>query len=256
MLHRDVRGGSGYPAVQTTVLPQLDAMPTVLLIDDDPTLLDALTLAFEDAGYRVELAHDGREGLQRVVDRMPDAVVSDVNMPGLDGFSLCRKLREAGNAVPVLLLTARNHEIDEALGLELGADDYLSKPFSTRLLLARVAALLRRDQMRRRQEPEASPLLQQSLEIRSERLEIRYRGEAVPMTVSEFRLVEAMARRPGVVLTRDRLLDLVRGDDSVVAERIIDTYVRRVRRKFELIDAQFDRIETVVGAGYRWRPDA
>ena len=86
MQHRDVRGGSGYPAVQTTVLPQLDAMPTVLLIDDDPTLLDALTLAFEDAGYRVELAHDGREGLQRVVDRMPDAVVSDVNMPGLDGF--------------------------------------------------------------------------------------------------------------------------------------------------------------------------
>ena len=156
----------------------------------------------------------------------------------------------------MLLLTARNHEIDEALGLELGADDYLSKPFSTRLLLARVAALLRRDQMRRRQEPEASPLLQQSLEIRSERLEIRYRGEAVPMTVSEFRLVEAMARRPGIVLTRDRLLDLVRGDDSVVAERIIDTYVRRVRRKFELIDAQFDRIETVVGAGYRWRPDA
>jgi DNA-binding response OmpR family regulator len=226
-------------------------MPTVLLIDDDPSLLDVLSLPFEDAGYRVETARDGVLGLALVRERRPDVVVSDVNMPGLDGFSLCRRLREEQNFVPILLLTSRDNEIDEALGLTLGADDYLAKPFSTRVLLARVAALLRREARRGEPAPER-PHVVGALELYAERLEVRYRGTAVVVTMTEFRLLEALTRRPGVVLSRERLLEMVRGDGSVVVDRIVDTYVRRLRRKLEAVDPSFRCIETVVGAGYRW----
>jgi len=228
-------------------------MVKVLLIDDDATLLEALRMAFESAGYDVLVAADGNEGLRAIDEHRPSLVVSDVNMPLLDGFSLCRKLRMAQNAVPLILLTERDNDIDEALGLELGADDYVAKPFSTRVLLARVAALLRREQLRGQSEVIEAPLRVGQLELFPDRLEARFAGSALSVTLTEFRLLEALARRPGLVLSRDRLLALVRGDDSVVADRIIDTYVRRLRRKFEQIDAAFDAIETVIGAGYRWR---
>ena len=226
-------------------------MPTVLLVDDDGPLLDVLSLAFEDAGYAVLSANDGRRAYDSVGRDAPDLVVSDVNMPGLDGFALCRRLRDEKNDVPLLLLTSRDDEIDEALGLELGADDYLTKPFSTRVLLARARALLRRDE-RRREGTERS-LRAGDLELFAERIEVRYREKPVRVTLTEFRLLEALAKRPGVVQSRDRVLDVARGDGSVVVERIIDTYVRRLRRKLEAIDPAFDAIETVVGAGYRWR---
>lgn len=227
-------------------------MPRILLIDDDASLLDALSLTFEDAGYEVFTAPDGQRGLAAVTMERPDAVISDVNMPGLDGFSLCRRLRESGHRVPLVLLTSRDDEIDEALGLELGADDYVAKPFSTRVLVARIAALLRRDAMRVSQQSERA-VAQGALELFPERLEVRYAGTPLSVTVTEFRLLEALASRAGLVLSRDRLLEIVRGDESVVAERIIDTYVRRLRRKLEMIDSAFDRIETVIGAGYRWK---
>lgn len=227
-------------------------MAKILLIDDDASLLDALSLAFEDAGHEVTTAPDGQRGLELVKKEAPAAVVSDVNMPGLDGFSLCKKLREAGNGVPLVLLTSRDNEIDEALGLELGADDYVAKPFSTRVLLARVAALLRRDAMRAAETTERA-VTKGKLELFPERLEVRYAEKPVTVTVTEFRMLEALASRAGMVLSRDRLLEIVRGDESVVAERIIDTYVRRLRRKLEAIETDFDRIETVIGAGYRWK---
>ncbi len=230
----------------------MSEMPRILLIDDDASLLDALSIAFEDAGYEVITAADGLKGLELVKSASPSAVVSDVNMPGLDGFSLCRKLREEGNRVPLVLLTSRDNEIDEALGLELGADDYVAKPFSTRVLLARIVALLRRDALREAKTPERA-IAKGALELFPERLEARYAGQPITVTVTEFRLLEALATRAGMVLSRERLLDLVRGDESVVAERIIDTYVRRLRRKLESIDGTFDRIDTVIGAGYRWK---
>lgn len=230
-------------------------MACILLIDDDPSLLDVLTLAVEDAGFEVEVAADGTLGWS-LIQRRPsiDLVISDVTMPGLDGFSLCRRVRESDNPVPFILLTSRDSEIDEALGLELGADDFISKPFSTRVLLARVRALLRRDQRRRQTAAPSQQLIRVGqLRLDPERLEALYQDELLQTTVTEFRLLEALAHRPGVVFSRDRLLDLIRGDDSVVAVRIIDTYVRRLRRKLEAIDEDFDEIETVVGAGYRWR---
>jgi DNA-binding response OmpR family regulator len=225
----------------------------VLLIDDDESLLDVLSLAFEDAGHEVLTAVDGEAGLSVATERAPQAVVSDVNMPRLDGFALCRRLRESGSEVPFILLTSRDSEIDEALGLELGADDYVTKPFSTRVLLARVAALLRREAARAGDAGEAQLLEQGRLSLDAERLEVRYGDEPVVVTVTEFRMLEVFAKRPGVVFSRDQLLDRVRGDDSVVAERIIDTYVRRLRRKLEAVAPGFDEIETVVGAGYRWK---
>jgi DNA-binding response OmpR family regulator len=218
-----------------------------------------VALAFEDAGWVVHSAQDGLAGYATIHTQSPSLVISDVNMPRLDGFALCRRLRAEGNYVPFLLLTSRGDEIDEALGLELGADDYLSKPFSTRVLLARAQVLVRREQRREGGAPserrDDTSLQQGHLELFVERILVRYRGVPVKTTLTEFRLVEALARRPGRVLSRDRLLEIVRGDESVVAARIVDTYVGRLRRKFEDIDPDFDRIETVVGAGYRWRDE-
>lgn len=229
-------------------------MARILLIDDDPSLLDVLCLAFEDAGYDVVTASDGLLGHACALEQRPEVIVSDVNMPGIDGFTLCRRLREAGDDVPFLLLTSRDSEIDEALGFELGADDYVAKPFSTRVLLGRVGALIRRQAVRR-DEPVSSPVGPRtlgSLHIDPDRIEIRWLQERITVTVTEFRLIEALTERPGIVLSRPQLLRAMRSDDSVVAERIVDTYVRRLRRKFEAADVSFDRIETVIGAGYRW----
>jgi DNA-binding response OmpR family regulator len=225
----------------------------VLLVDDDPALLDVLALAFEEAGHEVLRATDGRAALEAIRTRAPQAVVSDVNMPHVDGFALCRKLRAEGSAVPVVLLTSRDSEIDEALGLELGADDYVTKPFSTRVLLARVTALLRREELRGGGGASLPVVVRGELELDAERLACTYRGVPVVLTVTEFHLMEALVRKPGVVLSRAQLLAVARDDGSVVVERIVDTYVNRLRRKLEAIDPSFTGIETVVGAGYRWR---
>jgi DNA-binding response OmpR family regulator len=229
-------------------------MANILLVDDDPALLEVLSLAFADAGHTVATAAEGARALDRVKEAPFDLIVSDVNMPTLDGFSLCRRLRGMGSSVPIILLTSRDTEIDEALGLELGADDYVAKPFSTRILLARVSALLRRETFRARSVERSAEVVRVGpLMLDIERLEASYGGTKVTLTLSEFRLLEALARRPGVVLSRDRLLEVVRGDESVVVDRIIDTYVRRLRRKLEAVSPGFSDIETVVGAGYRLR---
>ncbi|WP_437933762.1 response regulator transcription factor [Sorangium sp. So ce341] len=231
-------------------------MARILLVDDDASLLEVLALAFQEAGHATLSARDGTAALALVRKERPEAVVCDVNMPGLDGFSLCRRLREQGDAVPLILLTSRDSEIDETLGLDLGADDYIAKPFSMRVLLARVAALLRRDALRRRAEAEPAPpapIESGPLKLSPDRLEVLFHGRHVAVTVTEFRLLEALVRRPDLVLSRARLLSIVRGDDTVVVDRIVDTYVRRLRRKLEQVDPAFDRIETVIGAGYRFR---
>ncbi len=226
-------------------------MAKILLVDDDVALLDVLALSFEDAGHEVQRAKDGVDALAELKRARPALLVCDVTMPRLDGLSLCRQLREAKDAIPIVLLTSRDTEIDEALGLELGADDYVTKPFSTRVLLARVAALLRRENAKAG--PGKPTLHAGDLTLDAERMRVVFKGTDVTVTVTEFRMLEVLAKRPGVVFSRAQLLQLVRGDDSVVVDRIIDTYVRRLRRKLEAVDAAFSSIDTVVGAGYRWR---
>lgn len=226
-------------------------MAQILLVDDDANLRDVLSLAFTEAGHAVLTAGDGAVALAQVVARAPDLIVADVNMPKLDGFALCKRLRERGLDLPILLLTSRDTEIDEALGLELGADDYVTKPFSTRVLLARISTLLRRSVARAANET-YEVVRAGGLALDLGRLSAHYRGVAVPLTLTEFRLLEALARRPGIVLGRSRLLELARSDDATVTVRVIDTYVRRLRRKLASIEPGFAAIETVVGAGYRW----
>jgi DNA-binding response OmpR family regulator len=230
-------------------------MARILLVDDDAGLLAVLTLAFGDAGHEVVCAGDGRAALVRLERGDIELLVTDVNMPELDGFALVRTLRARGDALPILVLTARDDEIDEALGLELGADDYVTKPFSNRVLVSRVAALLRRQAIRGGApvDPPSAARRIGALELDDARLEVRWAGHLLTTTMTELRLLDALTRRPGIVLSRDALLERVRGDGTVVAPRIIDTYVNRLRRKLEAIDPAFDRIETVVGAGYRWR---
>lgn len=230
-------------------------MARILLVDDDAGLLAVLTLAFGDAGHEVVCAGDGRAALIRLEQGDIELLVTDVNMPELDGFALVRTLRGRGDALPILVLTARDDEIDEALGLELGADDYVTKPFSNRVLVSRVAALLRRQAIRGGApvDPPSAARRVGALELDDARLEVRWAGQLLTTTMTELRLLDALTRRPGIVLSRDALLERVRGDGTVVAPRIIDTYVNRLRRKLEAIDPAFDRIETVVGAGYRWR---
>jgi DNA-binding response OmpR family regulator len=226
-------------------------MAKILFVDDDSSVRVGLTMSLEDAGYTVVTANDGHEGLMKFREHRPDILISDVNMPVMDGFTLCRRLREDGEQLPIILLTSRDSDIDEALGLDLGADDYVSKPFQLRVLLARIAALLRRVNVE--EIATSKPLQVGDLELDPVRLLARYKGIALVLTVTEFRLLESMASRPGVVFSRQRLLELGRGDDSVVAERLIDTYMRRLRRKLEACDPDFAEIETVVGLGYRWR---
>lgn len=229
-------------------------MSRILVVDDDQSVLDVLVMAFEDEGFDVTSARDGQQALVSIANTRPDVMISDVNMPKLDGFSVCRRLREGGDDLPIILLTSRDNDIDEALGLELGADDFVAKPFSTRVLIARVKALLRRQELKTSDSPREVVLLELGeIRIDPDTMDVQLRGESLSLTVTEFRLVEAFVRRPGIVLSRDRLMELARGDDSIVADRIVDTYVRRLRRKFEAIDASFDRIETVIGAGYRWK---
>lgn len=227
----------------------------ILLVDDDSSLLDVLAMAFEDEGYAVLRAQDGQEALVHVANSKPDVIISDVNMPKLDGFSFCRRLREQNDETPLILLTSRDNDIDEALGLELGADDYVAKPFSTRVLVARVKSLMRRQEARAQQTeaPAENRIELGDLSLDQDRMEVVYKGESITVTVTEFRMLDGFLRRAGFVLNRERLMELARGDDSIVADRIVDTYVRRLRRKFEAIDPDFDRIETVIGAGYRWR---
>jgi len=229
----------------------------VLVVDDDPSLLEMLAMSLEDEGFEVTTAEDGEEGLEEIEQSDPDVVVCDINMPNVDGFTVCRQLREAGNPIPLIMLTSRDNEVDEALGLELGADDYVAKPFNDRILVARLRTLLRREELADgggSDEGEALETIEAGdLVLVPERLEVRYQGETIEVTVTEFRLLETLARRPGVVFSRDQLLDRMRGDESIVADRLVDTYVRRLRRKFEEIDEEFEAIETVVGAGYRWQ---
>ena len=227
-------------------------MARLLLVDDDSQLLDVLSLATSEAGHDTRTAKDGLAALDEQRAWQPELIVADVNMPRLDGFSLCRRLREAKIATPVILLTSRDNDVDEALGLELGADDYVTKPFSTRVLLARIAALLRRDAARAISPVSHTVVTVGHLRLDTERLEATWKGAPLSFTLTEFRLVAALTQRPEIVLSRARLMELVRGDDSVVGERIVDVYIRRLRRKLTAADPSFSGIETMVGAGYRW----
>ncbi|AKF81404.1 chemotaxis protein CheY [Myxococcus fulvus 124B02] len=224
--------------------------PTVLVVDDDPHLRDIVRFALEHGGFRVEEAAEGRAALAHVQRSPPALIVLDIMMPEMDGLTVCREVRRT-HELPIVFLSSRDDEVDRILGLELGGDDYLTKPFSPRELVARVKAVLRRA---RPVVPEASasaaskPLMRGPLKLDEERFRAWWGEREVVLTVTEFHLLAALLRVPGKVFTRDEVMTRVY-DDGVVSDRTIDSHVRRVRQKFAGVGGEV--IETVHGLGYR-----
>lgn len=226
-------------------------MATVLVVDDDAHLREVARFALARAGHAVEVANDGQIAQDRIARGGVDLVVLDVLMPELDGFALCRRLRANASHVPIIFLSSRGEEADRVLGLDLGADDYLAKPFSPRELVSRVAAVLRRvaSDPAREVVPERPVLVVGPVEIDRDRHELRVAGHPLAVTATELRLLATLAVHRGRVLSRGQLIAAVYGDDHHVSERTVDTHVRNLRAK--LAAAQADVIETVHGVGYR-----
>lgn len=228
---------------------------TIALIDDDRNILTSVSIALQAEGFLTRVYAEGEAGLKALLDNPPDLAVCDIKMPRLDGLELLRRLREK-SALPLIFLTSKDDELDEALGLALGADDYISKPFSQRLLIARIRAILRRVEIARSppntDTPLAEPIVRGRLEMDPSRHRVLWDGKNVVLTVTEFMILEALATRPDVVKSRNQLMDVAYQDDVYVDDRTIDSHIKRLRRKFRQVDPEFDAIATLYGAGYRF----
>jgi DNA-binding response OmpR family regulator len=230
----------------------MERRSTVLLVDDEESVQKLLTYPLEREGYTVVQARDGEEALERYRETPVDLVILDLMLPRLDGLAVCRRLREERSAVPIIMLTARGDEGDKVLGLELGADDYITKPFSIREFMSRVRALLRRAQLSPAGAP-AEVIEVGDLRIDTTRRSVQARGEAVQLTYLEFELLRTLASHPGRVFTRKQLLDELWGGSEFRDPRTIDVHVRHLREKVERDPAEPELIFTVRGAGYRFR---
>ncbi|MGI8704890.1 MAG: response regulator [Sphingomicrobium sp.] len=231
----------------------------IALVDDDRNILTSVSIALQSEGFITRVYSDGATALKAFADNPADLGVFDIKMPHMDGMELLRRLREF-SPMPVIFLTSKDDEIDEALGLAMGADDYISKPFSQRLLLARIRAILRRQELARSDagSPESDSAAEPELIVRGRltmdpaRHKVKWGGKDVTLTVTEFLILQALAQRPGVVKTRNQLLDVAYQEDVYVDDRTIDSHIKRIRRKFRAIDPDFDAIETLYGVGYRF----
>ncbi|MET3826769.1 two-component system response regulator ChvI [Sphingomonas sp. PvP055] len=229
---------------------------TIALVDDDRNILTSVSITLQAEGFVTRLYSDGETALKALIDNPPDIAILDIKMPRMDGLELLRRLREK-SMVPVIFLTSKDDELDEALGLAMGADDYISKPFSQRLLIARIRAILRRAEGSQggsgSEEPTAeTSLIRGRLAMDTARHRVSWAGAPVTLTVTEFLILETLAQRPGIVKTRNQLMDAAYHDDIYVDDRTIDSHIKRVRRKFRQVDPNFDAIETLYGAGYRF----
>ena len=228
---------------------------TIALVEDEEGIRASVEHALRREGYTVESHADGDRAWAAFERGLPDLVILDIVVPGIDGLELCRRLRGRAAALPIVFLTSKDEELDRVLGLEIGADDYLTKPFSVRELTARVKALFRRVDLADRPPEEGRPPVRVGeLALDEERHQATWAGRPLDLTVTEFLMLIALARRPGIVKTRQQLMDEGYPHDAYVSERTIDTHVKRLRRKLEAARPGFDAIETVYGVGYRYRP--
>ena len=228
----------------------------IALVDDDRNILTSVSIALQAEGFVVRIYSDGEAALRAFAETAPDLVVLDIKMPRMDGMEVLRRIRERATT-PVIFLTSKDDELDEALGLAMGADDYIAKPFSLRLLIARIRAILRRTEARATpaeasSTPAAEKLVRGRLEMDPARHRVLWGGEEVVLTVTEFMILEALAQRPGFVKSRDQLMDAAYHDDVYVDDRTIDSHIKRLRRKFRVVDPAFKAIETLYGVGYRF----
>jgi two-component system response regulator ChvI len=227
---------------------------TIALVDDDRNILTSVSMALEAEGFKVRSYADGAEAWRAMSNQPVDLAVLDIKMPRMDGMELLGRLRKQSQ-LPIIFLTSKDDEVDEVLGLRMGADDYIKKPFSQRLLIERIRALLRRkDLAADRAQPGQEPaIVRGELTLDTARHVCAWKGHDVALTVTEFLLLKTLALRPGMVKNRDQLMDAAYGEHIYVDDRTIDSHVKRVRKKFRAVDPEFDRIETLYGLGYRFR---
>jgi len=226
---------------------------TIALVDDDRNILTSVSMTLEAEGFAVRTYTDGAEALRGMSQQPVDLAVLDIKMPRMDGMELLERLRKASD-VPVIFLTSKDDEIDELMGLRMGADDYIKKPFSQRLLIERIRTLLRREVSRGETEKSAEATLTRGeLTLDPNRHLCTWKGGPVEWTVTEFLLLKSLAQRPGHVKSRDQLMDSAYGENIYVDDRTIDSHIKRLRKKFKAIDADFNQIETLYGVGYRYR---
>ena len=226
---------------------------TIALVDDDKNILTSVSMALEAEGYRVRTYNDGEEALQGLNHQPVDLAILDIKMPRMDGMELLTKLKSSSN-LPVIFLTSKDDEVDEVLGLRMGADDYIKKPFSQRLLIERIRTLLRRSELGEEKtvkKPDAV-LVRGPLVMDTDRHSCTWDGRDVQLTVTEFLLLKALASRPGHVKSRDQLMDAAYGESIYVDDRTIDSHIKRLRKKFRQVDNSFSQIETLYGVGYRY----
>ncbi len=228
-------------------------MANIALVDDDRNILTSVSMALEAEGHKVATFEDGAAALEKIAEAPPDLVVSDIKMPTMDGMELLRRIRQTSE-LPLIFLTSKDEEIDEVLGLTMGADDYVKKPFSQRLLLERVKAVLRRRNATPTptEEEEKKIIRRGRLTLDPMRHACSWNEEPVTLTVTEFLILEALAQRPGFVKSRDQLMDAAYDDQVYVDDRTIDSHIKRIRKKFRVVDKEFDAIETLYGVGYKY----
>ena len=232
-------------------------MANIALVDDDKNILESVSMLLEQEGYHVQGFSDPAAALNALLASPPDLAILDIKMPRMDGLELLRRLRQ-GADLPVIFLTSKDEEIDELMGLNAGADDYIRKPFSQRLLLERVRAVLRRAEGKSATPPapgeiKAEPLVRGKLALDPQRHECTWDGKPVRLTVTEFLILQALAQRPGFVKSRDSLMDAAYDDQVYVDDRTIDSHIKRLRKKFKVVADDFDAIETLYGVGYRYK---
>ncbi len=229
----------------------------IFLVDDDRNILLSVSMALEAEGFDVETFNDGEAGLGAIIEGQPDLVILDVKMPRMDGIEVLSKLREE-SAIPVIFLTSKDDEVDQVIGLRMGADDYITKPFSQRLLIERIKVLLRRRDLMNSEnsKQEASSNIEYGhLILDDSRHLCSWKGRPLNLTVTEYLLVKSLAMRPGHVRNRDQLIDMAYGENIYVDDRTVDSHIKRVRKKFKKLDDEFDKIETLYGVGYRYKEE-
>jgi len=230
-------------------------MPTIALVDDDRNILTSVSIALEAEGYRTMTYTDGASAIDGFNTSPPDLAILDIKMPRMDGMELLRRLRLKSD-MPVIFLTSKEEEMDELVGLKMGADGFIRKPFSQRLLVQRVKTLLRRSSSKdgaNPKEADAKVLERGQLRMDPERHICTWKSEVVTLTVTEFLILQALANRPGVVKSRNALMDAAYDDQAYVDDRTIDSHIKRLRKKFKSVDDAFDMIETLYGVGYRFK---
>ncbi len=224
---------------------------TIALVDDDRNILTSVSIALEAEGFEVRTYRDGAEALSGIAARPPDLAILDIKMPRMDGMELLNRIRNQSR-LPVIFLTSKDDEIDEVLGLRMGADDYITKPFSQRLLIERIRAVLRRAEAEAAGPAADTVIARGPLVLDPDRHRCTWHDEPVQLTVTEFLLLQSLAQRPGHVKNRDQLMDAAYGENIYVDDRTIDSHIKRLRKKFKTVDEGFDKIETLYGIGYRY----